>query len=144
MPTIMVDPEDRGVMSGDPIPGWQPKRVVDCLDEPIPEEGDPCVLDGRPCILFGMWDMAEDSSGDFVNPNLHPLTLIGAPSCLWLIFGSSFVGFMVRADGNRPTNQYQVLAPAGGVASSVYRANSMERAMSCNTGTAARHSLVSS
>jgi hypothetical protein len=79
MPTIIVDPEDRGVMTGDPIPGWKPKRVLDCLDEPIPEEGDPCALDGRPCILFANWDMAEDWSGEFVNPNLHPFTLIGAP-----------------------------------------------------------------
>jgi hypothetical protein len=25
-----------------------------------------------------MWDMAEDWSGEFVNPDLHPFTLIGA------------------------------------------------------------------
>jgi hypothetical protein len=76
MPTIMVDPDDDVWV---PIPGWQPKRVVDCLDEPIPEEGEPCLFNGRPCILFGMWDMAEDWSGEFVNPDLHPFTLIGAP-----------------------------------------------------------------
>lgn len=78
MPTIMVDPDDADVISGLQMPGWQPKRVVDCLDEPIHEEGSPCVLDGRPCILFGMWDYAEDWSGEYVR-ELHPFVLIGKP-----------------------------------------------------------------
>ncbi len=61
-----------------PIPGWRPKRVLDWLDEPIPEEGEPCVLAGRPCLLFGMWDHAEDWSGEHVR-NMRPFALIGAP-----------------------------------------------------------------
>jgi hypothetical protein len=77
-PTIIVDPEDGGVVAGVPIPGWQPKKIPECLDEPIPEDGDPRILDGRPCILFGMWDYAEDWSGETVR-ELHPFTLIGAP-----------------------------------------------------------------
>jgi hypothetical protein len=79
MPTIVLDANERAVNTGDPIPGWQPKKVLDCLDESIPNVGEPRTLDGRPCILFGMWDMAEDWSGEYVNPNLHPLALIGAP-----------------------------------------------------------------
>lgn len=78
MPTIMVDPDDSGVMTGVPIPGWQPKRIADCIGEPIPEEGEPCILDGRPCILFGMWDYAEDWSGEYVR-ELHPFALLRAP-----------------------------------------------------------------
>jgi hypothetical protein len=79
MPTIVVNAADRAVMTGDPIPGWQPKKILDCLDEPIPNVGDPRALDGRPCILFGMLNQAEDWSGEYVNPNLHPFALIDAP-----------------------------------------------------------------
>lgn len=71
-PTIVAD-EDVSV----PIPGWQPKRVVDCLDEPIPEDGEPCVLDGHPCILFANWDHGEDWSGEHVR-SVHPYTLLPA------------------------------------------------------------------
>jgi hypothetical protein len=79
MPTIVDNAADRAVMTGDPIPGWQPKKILDCLDEPIPNVGDPRALDGRPCILFGTLNNAEDWSGEYVNPNLHPLALIDAP-----------------------------------------------------------------
>jgi hypothetical protein len=79
MLTIVVNAADRAVMTGDPIPGWQPKKILDCLDEPIPNVGDPRALDGRPCILFGMLNNAEDWSGEYVNPNLHPFALIDAP-----------------------------------------------------------------
>jgi hypothetical protein len=72
-PTIVVDPDDVSV----PIPGWQPRRVIEHLDEEFPEDADPmpCVYQGRPCVVFGMWDMAEDWSGEFVNPNLHPFII---------------------------------------------------------------------
>lgn len=78
MLTIVLNAADRAVMTGDPIPGWQPKKVRDCLDEPIPSVGEPRALDGRPCILFGMLNNAEDWSGEYVNPNLHPIALIDA------------------------------------------------------------------
>jgi hypothetical protein len=78
VPTIMVDPEDRGVIAGTPIPGWKSKEVLSHLAEPIPEESEPCVPDGRPCILYANWDYAEDWSGETVR-ELHPFTLIGAP-----------------------------------------------------------------
>lgn len=79
MPTTVVYASDRAAMTGDPIPGWQPKKVLDCLDESIPDLGEPRTLGGRPCILFGMWGTAEDWSGEYVNPNLHPFALIDAP-----------------------------------------------------------------
>jgi hypothetical protein len=81
MPTIVTDSDARydSPMSGDPIPGNQPKRVIDHLDEPIPKEGGPCVWNGRPCLLFGMLDLAEDWSGEYVNPDIHPMALLGSP-----------------------------------------------------------------
>jgi hypothetical protein len=80
-PTVLVDPEDGGVMAGvwtEPVPGFKRTRVVDRLEEPIDEEEEPCVLDGRPCLLFGMWDYAEDWSGEYVR-ELHPFLLLRAP-----------------------------------------------------------------
>jgi hypothetical protein len=79
MVTIVVNAADRAVMTDDPILEWQPKKILDCLDEPIPNVGEPRALDGRPCILFGMLNSAEDWSGEYVNPNLHPLALSDAP-----------------------------------------------------------------
>jgi len=79
MPTMVVNAADRAVMTGDPILGWQPKKILDCLDEPIPDVGDLRALDGRPCILFGTLNNAEDWSGEYVNPSLHPFALIDAP-----------------------------------------------------------------
>ena len=81
-PTIVVDPEDGGVMAGvwsEPVPGFKPKRIVERLDEVIDEEGEPRVLDGRPCVLFGMWDYAEDWSGEYVR-ELHPFLLLHTPT----------------------------------------------------------------
>ena len=42
-------------------------------------EGDCCVLEGKPYILYGMWDYAEDWSGEFVR-EVHPFTLLSAPT----------------------------------------------------------------
>jgi hypothetical protein len=72
MPTILSDAHP-----GDPVPGRTEKRVVERLDEEIPEAGDPCVWRGRPCVLYGMWDMAEDWSGEFVTFP-RPYSLVGA------------------------------------------------------------------
>ena len=81
MPTIMVDPEDAGTQTGTqlpPPPGWKPTPISEQLDEPIDPEGDCCVLGGKPYILFGMWDYAEDWSGEFVR-EVHPFLLLSAP-----------------------------------------------------------------
>ena len=78
MPTLIVDPEDCGVMAGTALPGSKPKKVLTSIDEPIPEEGETCLLDGRPCILFANWDYGEDWSGENVC-EIHPFSLIGAP-----------------------------------------------------------------
>jgi hypothetical protein len=81
MPTFVTDSHARydTVISGDPVPEKQPKRVLDRLDESIPKEGDPCVWNGHPCILFGMLDLAEDWSGEYVNPDIHPFALLNLP-----------------------------------------------------------------
>jgi hypothetical protein len=82
MTTIIVDPDDGGTQAGTwstPLPGFQRTPIREKLDEPIDPEGDCCVLDGKPYILFGMWDYAEDWSGEFVR-EVHPFTLIGAPT----------------------------------------------------------------
>lgn len=81
IPTIMVDPEDAGTQTGEwlpPPPGWKPTPISEQLDKPIDPEGDCCVLNGSPCILFGMWDYAEDWSGEFVR-DMHPFALLSAP-----------------------------------------------------------------
>ncbi len=54
------------------------KKIVDRLDEPIHKEGEPCVHKKMPYILYGMWDCAEDWSGEYVR-EVHPFFLIGAP-----------------------------------------------------------------
>ena len=82
--TIVVDwdDDDHGTQTGTmlpPPPGFQPKPIRERLDEPIDPEGDFRVLDGKPYILYGMWDYAEDWSGEFLR-EVHPFTLIGAPN----------------------------------------------------------------
>ena len=82
VPTIVVDPDDGGTQAGTllpPPPGFKRTPIRELLDEPIDPEGECCVLNGRPYILFGMWDYAEDWSGQFVR-GVHPFTLIGAPT----------------------------------------------------------------
>lgn len=79
-PTIFVDPEDGGTQAGErlpPPPGFRPTPIREQMRSPIDPDGECCVLDGRPCILFGMQDYAEDWSGEFVR-EIHPFTLIGA------------------------------------------------------------------
>jgi hypothetical protein len=61
------------------IAGWEPKRVLDHLEETLPHEGELCDLDGHPCILYGDRQVAEDWSGEYVDPELHPFALRGAP-----------------------------------------------------------------
>ena len=81
MTTIYVDPDDRGTQTGTllpPPPGFKPTPIRDQIGEPLDPNGDCCVLDGRPCILFGMWDYGEDWSGEFVR-EIHPFMLIKAP-----------------------------------------------------------------
>jgi len=81
MPTIMVDPDDGGVMTGTmlpPPPGWKPTPICEMFDEPIDPAGECCVLDGKPYVLFGMLDYGEDWSGEFVR-EVHPFTLLWAP-----------------------------------------------------------------
>jgi hypothetical protein len=80
-PTIIVDPEDRGTQTGTmlpPPPGWKPTPIREMFDEPLDPAGECCVLEGKPCILFGMLDYAEDWSGEFVR-EVHPFTLLWAP-----------------------------------------------------------------
>ena len=84
MTTIIVDPDDddHGTQTGTmlpPPPGFKPKPIREQLDEPIDPEGECCVLNGKPYILYGMWDYAEDWSGEFVR-EVHPFMLIGAPT----------------------------------------------------------------
>ena len=84
MPIIMVDPDDAGTQTGTilpPPPGFRPTPFRDRLGEPIDPAGDCCVYEGRPCILFGDWDYAEDWSGEFVR-EIHPFLLIGPPTIL--------------------------------------------------------------
>ena len=83
MTTIIVDPDDddHGTQTGTwttPPPGFKPKPIREKLDEPIDPEGECCVLNGKPYILYGMLDYAEDWSGEFVR-EVHPFMLIGAP-----------------------------------------------------------------
>ena len=80
MASMNVEAQIRGIIPAEHIFGWQPKKVLEHLDEEIPQEGEPCVLDGHPCILYDHWDMAEDWSGEYVNTDLHPFALTGAPT----------------------------------------------------------------
>jgi len=75
-----------------PVPGWQPKKVLENLDIPIREEGEPCEYRGHPCILFGM--CAEDWSGEYIG-ELHPFALNGAPR----ITVAAFWALVRRAHG---------------------------------------------
>ena len=83
MTTIIVgwDDDDRGTQTGTwttPSPDFRPKPTREWLDEPIDPEGERCVLNGKPYVLYGMWDYAEDWSGEFLR-EVHPFMLIGAP-----------------------------------------------------------------
>lgn len=82
MPIIVVDPEDGGTQAGTRLPepaGFQKTPIREKLNEPIDPAGSCCVLDGKPCILYGDWDYGEDWSGEFVL-EMHPFMLVGAPS----------------------------------------------------------------
>jgi hypothetical protein len=83
MTTIIVgcDDDDRGTQTGTwttPVPGFKPTPIRERLNEPIDPEGECCVLDGKPYILYGMWDYAEDWSGEFIR-EVHPFLLISTP-----------------------------------------------------------------
>jgi len=52
------------------------RPVRERLDEPLGEEGEFRVVDGRPCMLFASWDYAEDWSGEFVRTT-DPLVVGG-------------------------------------------------------------------
>ncbi|MGD9842328.1 MAG: hypothetical protein AB7F79_12055 [Steroidobacteraceae bacterium] len=80
MPTIVIDPEDGGTQAGtqQPAPqGFKAKPIREQLDTPINPEGECCVLDGKPCILYPNWDYGEDWSGEFVR-EVHPFMLLSA------------------------------------------------------------------
>jgi hypothetical protein len=76
--TATPQPAIPSVPAGSKVAGWEGKRVLDRLDEAIPQEGELCDLDGHPCILYGERQVAEDWSGEYVDPNLHPFALTGA------------------------------------------------------------------
>jgi hypothetical protein len=63
----------------DALCGLEPKRVLDRLDEPIPEAGEPRLWNGRPCILFGALDLGEDWAGEYVNLGINPFALLNSP-----------------------------------------------------------------
>jgi hypothetical protein len=72
------DSEQRGTQADLDLPCEAPsKPIFERLGEPIPEAGEYCVHEGRPCILFSDWDYAEDWSGRFVR-TVQPLALAGA------------------------------------------------------------------
>lgn len=58
---------------------WERKRVLDHLEETLPQEGELFDLDGHPCILYSDRQVAEDWSGEYVDPDLHPFALSHAP-----------------------------------------------------------------
>ncbi len=77
MPTIMVDPDDMGVMTGTmtpPDPNFVPTPIRRRVSEPIPAEAECYVLAGRPHLLFANWDYAEDWSGEYVR-EVHPFAV---------------------------------------------------------------------
>jgi hypothetical protein len=77
-PTGSVDSEQRGSQADFELPCEAPtKPIIERLGEPIPEPGEYCVHEGRPCILFSDWDYAEDWSGRFVR-TVQPAMLTGA------------------------------------------------------------------
>ena len=81
MPTIVVDPEDGGTHAGTqlpPPPEFKRTPIREMLDTPIDPHGECRVLEGRPCIPYGMEDYAEDWSGEFVR-EVHPFALLSAP-----------------------------------------------------------------
>jgi hypothetical protein len=73
-----VDTEERGSQADITLPCESPEKpILERLDEPMPEAGEYCVHEGRPCILFSDWDYAEDWSGRFVR-TLQPSLLAAA------------------------------------------------------------------
>ncbi|HUN28046.1 MAG TPA: hypothetical protein VMU67_17250 [Steroidobacteraceae bacterium] len=79
MPAIPDGPEERAPAALD-LPCAPPdKRVIERVGEPVPEQGEFRLLEGRPCILFAGWDYAEDWSGAFVAV-IPPESLQGAPA----------------------------------------------------------------
>ncbi len=99
-PTIVVDPEDGGTQAGERLPtppGFKRTPICEQMGSPIHPDGECCVLDGRPCILFGMQDYAEDWSGEFVR-EIHPFTLIGAPKVAPAEFWQLVASRQDRAD----------------------------------------------
>lgn len=66
------------VPAGGKIAGREGTRVLDRLDETLSQEGELCDLDGHPCILYGGRQVAEDWSGEYVDPDLHPFALTEA------------------------------------------------------------------
>ena len=79
MTTIIVDPDDGGTQAGNwttPDPNFKPTPIRERLDEPVDSEAEFVLRDGKPCLLYGMWDYGEDWSGEFVRET-HPFSLIG-------------------------------------------------------------------
>lgn len=79
MPTILVDDEDSSQSCWQPIPGFVPTPIRERIGEPIPPEGECCLFNGEPCILFADWDLGQRwGSGEYV-VDIHPFALLSAP-----------------------------------------------------------------
>jgi hypothetical protein len=75
-----IEPEVSASVAGaaEVLHGLTQKRVIEHLDEAMPDGAETCVLDGHPCVLYSDGELAEDWSGEYVNPDLHPFALSGA------------------------------------------------------------------
>jgi len=77
----MVDPDDGGCYWGTRLPppaAFIPTPIRDLIREPLDEEAQPRLFNGRPCLLYPDWDYGEDWSGKYVR-DVHPFCLTCQP-----------------------------------------------------------------
>jgi hypothetical protein len=74
MNLLMIDPDDKGVMTGTmlpPPPGWVPPTIEESLARGFEKGAEFYSVNGKPVVMWPYWDYAEDWS---VHPKkeMHP------------------------------------------------------------------------
>ncbi len=71
MPTVITDDDEVRWNWTPPIPGFVPKTIRQHLAEPFSDDPDFVVYEGRPVVVWGMQDYAEDWSAYPIR-EVHP------------------------------------------------------------------------